>query len=166
MPIICVKSVKNYTGQKKFTRICSWGSWQISGMIRSITFWVGRARVRGKSTGTNKQPLRYTKNYALQVTALTTLPMIWKGVPSADPQGVLLYSLGVVSNDQSDPIYSHVWVCPDLRGVLLSMCVAKVTKQWSSKESRLSQISSFSDRRRGIMLATDCQDWAPTMFWF
>ena len=106
------------------------------------------------------------KCWALQVTALTTLPMIWKGVPSADPQGVLLYSLDVVSNDQSDPIYSHVWVCSDLRGVLLSMCVAKVAKQWSSKESRLSQISSFSDQRRRIMLATDCQDWAPTMFWF
>ena len=33
MPIFCVKSVKIYTGQKKFTRTCSWGSWQISGMI-------------------------------------------------------------------------------------------------------------------------------------
>ena len=33
MPIFRVKSVKIYTGQKKFTRICSWGSWQISGMI-------------------------------------------------------------------------------------------------------------------------------------
>ena len=32
MPIFCVKSVKIYTGQKKFTRTCSWGSWQISGM--------------------------------------------------------------------------------------------------------------------------------------
>ena len=27
-----VKSVKIYTGQKKFTQTCSWGSWQISGM--------------------------------------------------------------------------------------------------------------------------------------
>ena len=33
MPIFRVKSVKIYTGQKKFTRICSWGSWQISGMM-------------------------------------------------------------------------------------------------------------------------------------
>ena len=32
MPIFRVKSVKIYTGQKKFTQICSWGSWQISGM--------------------------------------------------------------------------------------------------------------------------------------
>ena len=32
MPIFRVKSVKLYTGQKKFTRTCSWGSWQISGM--------------------------------------------------------------------------------------------------------------------------------------
>ena len=34
MPIFRVKSVKIYTGQKKFTRICSWDSWQISGMIK------------------------------------------------------------------------------------------------------------------------------------
>ena len=33
MPIFRVKSVKIYTGQKKFTRTCSWGSWQISGML-------------------------------------------------------------------------------------------------------------------------------------
>ena len=32
MPIFCVKSVKIYTGPKKFTRIYSWGSWQIWGM--------------------------------------------------------------------------------------------------------------------------------------
>ena len=32
MPIFCVKSVKIYTGQKKFTRTYSWRSWQISGM--------------------------------------------------------------------------------------------------------------------------------------
>ena len=32
LTIFCVKSVKIYTGQKKFTRTCSWGSWQISGM--------------------------------------------------------------------------------------------------------------------------------------
>ena len=32
MPIFRVKSVKIYTGQKKFTRIYSWRSWQISGM--------------------------------------------------------------------------------------------------------------------------------------
>ena len=32
LPIFRVKSVKIYTGQKKFTRTCSWGSWQISGM--------------------------------------------------------------------------------------------------------------------------------------
>ena len=34
MPIFCVKSVKIYTGEKKFTRIYSWHSWQISGMAR------------------------------------------------------------------------------------------------------------------------------------
>ena len=33
MPFFCVKSVKIHTSQKKFTQICSWGSWQISGMI-------------------------------------------------------------------------------------------------------------------------------------
>ena len=32
MPIFCVKSVKIYTSQKKFTRVYSWLSWQISGM--------------------------------------------------------------------------------------------------------------------------------------
>ena len=32
MPIFRVKSVKNYTGQKKFTRELSWLSWQIWGM--------------------------------------------------------------------------------------------------------------------------------------
>ena len=32
MPNFRVKSLKIYTGQKKITRICSWGSWQISGM--------------------------------------------------------------------------------------------------------------------------------------
>ena len=32
MPIFRVKSVKIYTGQKKFTRVYSWLSWQISGM--------------------------------------------------------------------------------------------------------------------------------------
>ena len=34
LTIFRVKSVKIYTGQKKFTRTCSWGSWQISGMTR------------------------------------------------------------------------------------------------------------------------------------
>ena len=34
LPIFCVKSVKIYTGQKKFTQIYSWRSWQISGMNR------------------------------------------------------------------------------------------------------------------------------------
>ena len=32
LTIFRVKSVKIYTGQKKFTRTCSWGLWQISGM--------------------------------------------------------------------------------------------------------------------------------------
>ena len=32
LPIFCVKSVKIYTGQKKFTQIYSWRSWKISGM--------------------------------------------------------------------------------------------------------------------------------------
>ena len=31
MPIFCVKSVKIYTGQKKFTRVYPWRLWQISG---------------------------------------------------------------------------------------------------------------------------------------
>ena len=33
MPIFRVKSVKIYTGQKKFTRTCLWRPWQISGMV-------------------------------------------------------------------------------------------------------------------------------------
>ena len=33
LPIFCVKSVKIYTGQKKFTRTCPWRPWQISGMV-------------------------------------------------------------------------------------------------------------------------------------
>ena len=32
LPIFRVKSVKNYTGQKKITRTCPWRPWQISGM--------------------------------------------------------------------------------------------------------------------------------------
>ena len=32
MPIFCVKSVKIYTGQKKFTWVYSWDPWQIWGM--------------------------------------------------------------------------------------------------------------------------------------
>ena len=32
MPIFRVKSVKNYTGQKKFTRVYPWDPWQIWGM--------------------------------------------------------------------------------------------------------------------------------------
>ena len=39
MPIFHVKSVKIYTGKKFFTRIYSWRSWQISGMICII--WSG-----------------------------------------------------------------------------------------------------------------------------
>ena len=35
LPIFCVKSVKIYTGQKKFTREFSWLSWQIWGMQAS-----------------------------------------------------------------------------------------------------------------------------------
>ena len=35
MPIFRVKSVKIYTGQKKFTRVYSWLSWQIWGMVPS-----------------------------------------------------------------------------------------------------------------------------------
>ena len=34
LPIFRVKSVKNYTGQKKFTREFSWHSWQIWGMLK------------------------------------------------------------------------------------------------------------------------------------
>ena len=33
MPIFRVKSVKIYTSQKKFTRVYSWLSWQIWGMV-------------------------------------------------------------------------------------------------------------------------------------
>ena len=37
MPIFCVKSVKIYTGQKRFTRIYPWDPWQISGMVSSLS---------------------------------------------------------------------------------------------------------------------------------
>ena len=42
MPIFRVKSVKIYTGQNKFTRVCPWRPWQISGMVwcRSV-LWCG-----------------------------------------------------------------------------------------------------------------------------
>ena len=36
LPIFCVESVKIYTGQKQFTRACSWRSWPISGMRPSL----------------------------------------------------------------------------------------------------------------------------------
>ena len=36
MPIFCVKSVKIYTGQKFFTQVYSWLSWQIWGMDVSV----------------------------------------------------------------------------------------------------------------------------------
>ena len=36
MPIFCVKSVKIYTGQKKFTRVYPWLPWQIWGMGESV----------------------------------------------------------------------------------------------------------------------------------
>ena len=39
MPIFCVKSVKIYTGPKKFTRIYSWRSWQIWGMHNVHCTW-------------------------------------------------------------------------------------------------------------------------------
>ena len=38
MPIFRVKSVKIYTGQKKFTRIYPWDPWQISGMAMKLPF--------------------------------------------------------------------------------------------------------------------------------
>ena len=37
MPIFRVKSVKIYTGQKRFTRIYPWDPWQISGMVSSLS---------------------------------------------------------------------------------------------------------------------------------
>ena len=39
LPIFRVKSVKIYTGQKKFTRACSWRSWQISGTYEIRSLW-------------------------------------------------------------------------------------------------------------------------------
>ena len=38
MTIFRVKSVKIYTGQKKFTRVYPWRLWQISGMMRNYVF--------------------------------------------------------------------------------------------------------------------------------
>ena len=42
MPIFRVKSVKIYTGQKKFTRVYPWDPWQIWGMLR----WGKKERCR------------------------------------------------------------------------------------------------------------------------
>ena len=39
MPIFRVKSVKIYTGKKKFTRTCPWRPWQISGMSDKSMQW-------------------------------------------------------------------------------------------------------------------------------
>ena len=42
LPIFRVKSVKNYTGQKKFTREFSWISWQIWGMLSKwLQYYIG-----------------------------------------------------------------------------------------------------------------------------
>ena len=43
LTIFRVKSVKIYTGQKKFTRTCSWGLWQISGMDEMVVYLDGGA---------------------------------------------------------------------------------------------------------------------------
>ena len=40
MPIFRVKSVKIYTGQKKFTRVYPWLPWQIWGMGRHKKIWI------------------------------------------------------------------------------------------------------------------------------
>ena len=50
------------------------------------------------------------------------------------------------------------------RVLFIKVC-GKGREQWSSKESHLSQISSFSDRRRRIILATDCQDQNGNQCW-
>ena len=39
LPIFRVKSLKIYTGQKKFTRTCPWRPWQISGMLLGNVFF-------------------------------------------------------------------------------------------------------------------------------
>ena len=51
MPIFCVKSVKIYTDQKKFTQIYSWRSWQISGMDIKYTLRYLPGRGVGESEG-------------------------------------------------------------------------------------------------------------------
>ena len=53
MPIFCAKSVKIYTGQKKFTQASLVGSWQISGMAAAynlaFTFLSGQADIKSVS---------------------------------------------------------------------------------------------------------------------
>ena len=53
MPIFRFKSVKIYTGQKKFTRVSLVGSWQISGMAAAynlaFTFLSGQADIKSVS---------------------------------------------------------------------------------------------------------------------
>ena len=57
MPIFCIKSVKIYTGQKKFTRVYSWLSWQISGMLNISLYQLWSSFFKPKSQGAVRRGL-------------------------------------------------------------------------------------------------------------
>ena len=66
LPIFRVKSVKIYTGKKKFTRIYSWRSWQISGMddtdfVRRTTLDRKRSTQIARSTTESKVKFIFTR---------------------------------------------------------------------------------------------------------
>ena len=69
MPIFRVKSVKIYTGQKKFTRVYSWLSWQIWGMridghVKGISFCKYSEQNTNQivSPGLRSRPLDWNKS--------------------------------------------------------------------------------------------------------
>ena len=63
MPIFRVKSVKIYTGQKKFTRIYSWRSWQIWGMQTSTLAIVDRSITNNLKTSSEAHILKKKWKY-------------------------------------------------------------------------------------------------------
>ena len=65
MPIFRVKSVKIYTGQKKFTRVYLWNPWQIRGMkMASIRLQQARNNWSHWTTNKAKLNLQYLPKYS------------------------------------------------------------------------------------------------------
>ena len=65
MPIFRVKSVKIYTGQKKFTPVYSWLSWQISGMGTGPTQWRTISSLVTSSTPSLAEDLLFLKSWTV-----------------------------------------------------------------------------------------------------